>query len=60
MVLFTYLFFLTNHNKVVIYLKVLAPLNEENFMSLHINMYTVVVIPWELEAETTIQIPPVA
>jgi hypothetical protein len=57
-VLFTYLFFLTNHNKVVIYLKVLAPLNEGNFVSLHINMYTMVVIPWELEAGTTIRIPP--
>jgi hypothetical protein len=30
----------------------LAPLNEENFMSLHIHTYTVVVISWELKAKT--------
>jgi hypothetical protein len=30
-------------------LEVFAPLNETNFMNLHINIYTVVVRPWDFD-----------
>jgi hypothetical protein len=30
-------------------LEVFAPLNETNFMNLHINIYTVVVSPWDFD-----------